>query len=512
MAITSGFFNSVNGDRLYNAAQIGRYLQYLVSDGVYAYDSTSLQVLANDGMEVEVQAGRAMLDHHFLDNDAPITLTLSAGGSQDRIDAIIMYVDMAERACGITVKKGTPAASPTAPALTRTDVRKEYMLARVRVPKLASTITQSNITDTRADTSVCGWVTGLIKQVDTATLFLQWQTAYEEAYAKLGDYLAAQQAAWEAFFASVTEDIALPAPSLDDAGKAVTVKTDGSGYELQHVATGAPANLLDNSDFANPINQRGATAYEVVGYTIDRWRTAGAFFDTTPYLHVSLEDGAVAVENIHATDNFVFYQILPVDLSAEKNYTLAVKLADGSLYTGVVPGLSAMGTSDTVQINGQGGFYLAKTSNGNTFNFSVAPGATMRISWAALYEGEYTAETLPTYQAKGYGVELQVCQRYFINNVGPGLVGFYLASGNQLRVLIPTPAPMRTKPTVTLANSDSIVANVSGTTHVANVSAAVVSNVHNNGVTVTLTTDKTPGAYVPGALYSGFNLELSADL
>lgn len=237
MAITSGFFNSDNGDRKYNAAQIGRYLQYIVSDGVYAHNSSSLQVLANDGMEVQVQSGRAMLDHHFMENDAPITLTLSAGGTQDRIDGIVMYVDLTERACGIVIKEGTPAASPVRPALTRTDVRKEYMLAAVRVPKLSSAITQSNITDTRADTSVCGWVTGLIKQVDTTTLFNQWQAAYEEAYAKNEDYLAAQQAAWEEFLGNVSEDTVLPAPALSDIGKVLKVSETGGGYVLAPVST-----------------------------------------------------------------------------------------------------------------------------------------------------------------------------------------------------------------------------------------------------------------------------------
>lgn len=237
MAITSGFFNSANGDRLYNAAQIGRYLQYIVSSGVYAYQSDSLQVLANDGMEVQVQAGRAMLDHHFMENDAPITLALTAGGTQDRIDAVVMYVDMTERACGIAVKEGTPAAAPEPPALTRTDVRKEFMLAKIYITKLTSSISQANITDTRADTAVCGWVTGLIKQVDTSTLFAQWQTAYEEAYAELGDYLAAQKAAWDAFFTAVSEDSLVPVPNVDAIGYALKVNETGDGYILAPISS-----------------------------------------------------------------------------------------------------------------------------------------------------------------------------------------------------------------------------------------------------------------------------------
>ena len=35
------------------------------------------------------------------------------------------------------------------------------------------------------------------------------------------------------------------------------------------------------------------------------------------------------------------------------------------------------------------------------------------IRWAALYEGAYTADTLPAYVYKGYAAELAECQRYF---------------------------------------------------------------------------------------------------
>lgn len=169
MAIKYGFFNSIGGDRKYNADDIGRYLMGMVSSGVYAEKATSLQVLAADGMRVEVQPGRAMLDYHYMENDSPLTLTLDNGGTQDRVDAIVARLDMNNRLCTIAVKKGTEAAKPSAPAMERTDTVKEYMLASVYIAKLSSSVTQSNITDTRADKTVCGWVTGLIDNGDGQT-------------------------------------------------------------------------------------------------------------------------------------------------------------------------------------------------------------------------------------------------------------------------------------------------------------------------------------------------------
>ncbi len=420
MTITYGFFNSINGDRKYNAAQIGRYLQYIVGSGVFPYVSTSLQVLANDGMTVEVQAGRAMLDHHYLDNDAPITLTLTAGGTQDRVDAIIMYVDMTERACGITIKEGTPAASPVPPAMTRTDVRKEYMLAKVRVAKLSSSITQSSITDTRPDSTVCGWVAGLINQVDTSTLFLQWQTAYEEALAKTQDYLAAQQAAWEAFFDSVTHDNVLPAPALSQAGYVVTVNETGDGYELRPgVATdktlavqGAAAdaaavgralttpNLLVNSDFTNPVNTGGKTTYNTANAdTIDCWYQLKA-------TNVSIGANGITLTASTATPTTGLLSQKVPGIPSGKTYTFALKDTDGNVYI-----LSRVLDSDIDSfVNVGNSVYMRAISvDGNgVVTIGLYEGSKTFV-WAALYEGEYTAETLPLYRPRGYALEAVIC-------------------------------------------------------------------------------------------------------
>ena len=58
----------------------------------------------------------------------------------------------------------------------------DLALATVRVQSNATSIYNYDIVDTRADTQLCGWVTGLIEQVDTTTLFNQWQSAYQHFY------------------------------------------------------------------------------------------------------------------------------------------------------------------------------------------------------------------------------------------------------------------------------------------------------------------------------------------
>lgn len=238
MAITYGFFNSVNGDRKYNAKNIGRYLHGIVSSGVYADTSSSLQVLAGDGLQVQVQAGRAMLDYHYMENDAPLPLTLSTGGTQDRIDAIVAVLDVTNRLCKIEVKEGTPAASPTVPTVRRSDTTKEYMLAYVRVAKYATTITQENITDTRPDNSVCGWVHGLIEQVDTSALHKQYEDAYANKMKALDDYVEQKKAEIDDRLESIDNAInnagtvGVPIPGASNAGQVPVVNSSGTGYVL----------------------------------------------------------------------------------------------------------------------------------------------------------------------------------------------------------------------------------------------------------------------------------------
>lgn len=188
MAVRSGYFNSVGGDRKYNADDMSMYFEKLISSGVYPNPSTNLQVVAATGMTVNVSPGRGIINCRWVNNDAAYPLEISqADAVFDRIDAVIMKLDLSENVRDIhfEIKKGTAASNPQPPEMTRDEYVQEYCLATVRVEKLVESVSQINITDTRANTNVCGWVTGLIQQVDTSTLFLQWQAGYEKWFADM---------------------------------------------------------------------------------------------------------------------------------------------------------------------------------------------------------------------------------------------------------------------------------------------------------------------------------------
>lgn len=188
MAIKSYFFNAVESggtyDRVYNAEDVTSYLNEIVGNGVFPNPSTQLQVRAASGMNVIVGAGSGWINGHKIVNTADMTLTLNPSDVLlNRIDAVIFYTDFNTRTMGIEVKTGTVASQPVAPTMQRDDSRWELCLAQISVAKQITAVTASMITDTRGNSSLCGFVQGLIQQMSTTTMFQQWQAAFDEWFA-----------------------------------------------------------------------------------------------------------------------------------------------------------------------------------------------------------------------------------------------------------------------------------------------------------------------------------------
>lgn len=183
MALKYGFFNSENGDRKYNADDISNFFYKLISDGVLATPSTNLQVQAGSGMTVLVAPGYGMICAKYINATTAQSVKLEAADiALNRIDRIVIRLDRNARQITVAAKKGTPAANPAAPALTRTADVYELSLARIAVAHGTAAITQAEITDERSNTAVCGYITGMIDQIDTTELFAQFTAAFEHWY------------------------------------------------------------------------------------------------------------------------------------------------------------------------------------------------------------------------------------------------------------------------------------------------------------------------------------------
>lgn len=258
-------------------------------------------------------------------------------------------------------------------------------------------------------------------------------------------------------------------------------------------SNGSNYNLLDNSDFRNPVNQRGQTSYtEIWGYTIDRWYLSSGDSSGSIKATVTLTDGGLKfTPSSEAAARSALVQRLPQNvLRAGVDYTIVAKKSDGDYLFG------------SIEDN---------TDSYGFWQVVLFIDTEVTLEWAALYEGEYTAETLPEYQPKGYGAELAECQRYYLHGVGGYCPGLVMADGT-ITVIVPTPVTMRTTPAATAVFLDNAVYN-NGVERVIALNSIAMIGLKPTGVYVVFNTDLTSGKDRHCTLMTfGTTLHLSADL
>ena len=162
----SGFFNSSDGDRVYDATDFAAYFGSLVSNGVFYVTPTNLLVSPGIGLAVTIAPGSAWINGYRYENTDVLNKPLAtADGSNPRIDRVVVRLSQITRSIQLAIVTGTPTASPIAPELTRTSDVYELGIADVLVPSAATSISAHNIIDTRLNTSLCGLVNSLVSAV-----------------------------------------------------------------------------------------------------------------------------------------------------------------------------------------------------------------------------------------------------------------------------------------------------------------------------------------------------------
>ncbi len=188
MAVKGYFYNSINADRKYNGQDMNEDKAPFYKEGVCF---GQLGVTATgETMTIEVDGGEktgyAYLNKHTVHNTTVLELTVTqASGTFPRIDRVILQNSEIDRMPNIFLREGEYSSSPQPPELVNNITVQEKCLAEIYVPAGAVRITQANITDTRANPDLCGFVASQFADVDFsvfATQFEAWVTEFKRNY------------------------------------------------------------------------------------------------------------------------------------------------------------------------------------------------------------------------------------------------------------------------------------------------------------------------------------------
>jgi hypothetical protein len=199
MAEKSGFFNAREAedgtyDREYDAEQFAEYFANFISNGVYANPANQLKVVFDDSPSkpfvVIVRKGKAYIDGYWyeLTEDMEITIPVNTKAYIVK-DVIRCTLDKAERKVSIVLEEGITSDHPT-----NNNNRHDLILSTIIVQPNASKLNAEDITDKRPDKAYCGFVTGVIDQIDTTELFQQYDETFKTWFNEMKGQLSTDAA------------------------------------------------------------------------------------------------------------------------------------------------------------------------------------------------------------------------------------------------------------------------------------------------------------------------------
>lgn len=221
MSVSSGFFNSLNGDRKYNTAQMSAIFDGLIIDGVFASIGTAFAVKAAGGLTVNVGIGKAWFDHTWTVNDSILPMTApEAEVLLDRIDAVVLEVNGMESVRNNTIKfvKGNPSSAPSRPTLTNEGNVHQYPLCYIYRKYGTAVINQADITP-MVGTESTPFVTGILQTISLDELLGKWQDEldrFTDARSKeVDDWIAQEESDFTAWFNKMKADLKQEQTVLD---------------------------------------------------------------------------------------------------------------------------------------------------------------------------------------------------------------------------------------------------------------------------------------------------------
>ncbi len=193
-----GFFN---GDQDYGQDEFNRYFDNIYESGVSVENDNMTLGVTKTANGVTVDKGFAIIKGFYLYSDTVKTINISRDTNYDRIDRVVIRLNLSDRKVSIELKQGTPGSAPIAPTLQRDNLIYELSLAQIKVPKSGDFA----IMDERFREDLCGairpknltefntMIKGLQKQFDDWFAKQQgqgWRTIYIQSAQPTGSVVS----------------------------------------------------------------------------------------------------------------------------------------------------------------------------------------------------------------------------------------------------------------------------------------------------------------------------------
>lgn len=378
----------------FDAADVAAYLAGLTS-GVFS-SAADFPVTAAGGLKVTVGAGRGWVHPsrftgYSITKREADTLTMPlADPSLPRIDRIVMRYDAGARAASLQVLQGTASSTPTAPAISRTELIYDLCLAEITRPAGSTSITTGQITDTRLDEALCGLVRDGVTGIPTDELLAAAKERINALEEKATSSAAAAKDSAEAAKSSETKSAASEkaAKTSETAAKQALQDTETEHTTaLQDITQARTAALNDvaastktATAAANTATQQAtaaagsaSTASTKAGEASTSAGEASASRQAAEKAQKAAEDAAELAGTRAGTDKTLNTENAPADAAAVgKAFASIIKAYDIALAAA-----SWKATSDTAAKNAGWAYQCDATVSGCTA--ALEPSATISL-------------------------------------------------------------------------------------------------------------------------------------
>ncbi len=349
----------------FDAADVAAYLAGLTS-GVFSGDE-DFPVTAAGGLKVTVGAGRGWVHPsrftgYSITKREADTLTMPlADQSRPRIDRIVMRYDAGARAASLHVLQGTASSTPTAPAISRTELIYDLCLAEITRPAAAASITTGQITDTRLDEALCGIVRDSVTGIPTDELL----AAARERIGALEEKATTSAAA--------AKDSAEAAKSSETKSAASEKNAKTSETAAQRILTDTQNAVKTVTDDMNAAAESASTATTKAGEASTSAGAASASRQAAEKAQKAAENAAALAGTRAGTDKALNTENAPADAAAVgKAFASIIKAYDIALSAA-----SWKATSDTAAKNAGWAYQCDATVSGCTA--ALEPSATVSL-------------------------------------------------------------------------------------------------------------------------------------